>query len=253
MISGSDFYRIVPMNNQTAGGRTAEEVVRIGATVRRSIGPRSEFTHSLLMLLEEKGYGYAPRYLGLDESGREVLTYIEGEASHGEITWTDDQLVKVTQMLREFHDATAGSALADGREVVCHNDVAPWNTILKENTPVGFIDFDGAAPGRRADDLAYLLWTFLDLGNGAFSTDIQAARVKKLCDAYRFSNGKELINALLEQQERILLMREELVRNATTETERVFSNERIPRIRSEIAWVKKYRDTLENAVTPPKA
>src|SRR3989344_5020905 len=155
------------------GGRTATEVVRIENTVRRSVGPNSEFNHALLKLLEEKGFGHAPRFLGIDEKGREILTFMEGEVSHGEMSWTDEQLIRVVQMLKDFHDATAGSELTKGKEVVCHNDIAPWNTILENGVPTAFIDFDDVAPGNRADDLAYLLWTFLELGSD-MPADVQA-------------------------------------------------------------------------------
>ena len=91
-----------PSESLLAGGRTATEVVRIGNTVRRSVGPNSEFKHALLKLLEEKSFAHAPRFLGIDEKGREILTFMEGEVPHGEMSWTDDQLVKVVQMLKHM-------------------------------------------------------------------------------------------------------------------------------------------------------
>lgn len=226
------------------GGRTATEVVRIENTVRRSVGPNSEFNHALLKFLEEKSFGHAPRFLGIDEKGREILTFMEGEVSHGEMNWTDDQLVKVVQMLKDFHDATAGSEFAKGKEVVCHNDIAPWNTILENDVPTAFIDFDDVAPGNRADDLAYLLWTFLELGSNV-SADVQAGKIGKLCEIYGFTDRHKLIDAILEQQEKILAKREELAKSAETQEARKFSASRIDTIRSEIEWVKSNRDALE--------
>lgn len=227
------------------GGRTATEVVRIENTVRRSVGPNSEFNHALLKLLEEKGFGHAPRFLGIDEKGREILTFMEGEVPHGEMNWTDNQLVKVVQMLKDFHDATAGSELAKGKEVVCHNDIAPWNTILENDVPTAFIDFDDVAPGNRTDDLAYLLWTFLELGNNDVPADVQAKRIGKLSEVYGFTDKHKLIDALLEQQEKILAKREELAKSAETQEAREFSASRIDTIRSEIEWVKANRNILE--------
>ena len=234
------------LESQLIGGRTATEVTRIENTVRRSVGLNSEFNHALLKLLEEKDFGHAPRFLGIDEKGREVLTYMEGEVSHGEMSWTDDQLIKVVKMLKDFHDATAGSELAKGKEVVCHNDIAPWNTILENDAPKAFIDFDDAAPGNRADDLAYLLWTFLKLGSDV-PADIQAGKIRKLCGVYGFADKHKLIDAILEQQNKILAKREELAKNTPDQEAREFSASRIDLIRSEIEWVKANRSILEAA------
>ena len=78
-----------------SGGRTTTEIVRIGNTVRRPIGHNSEFTHTLLKLLERKRFDYSPRFLGIDEKGREILTFIKGSTPHENIKWTNDQLVTI--------------------------------------------------------------------------------------------------------------------------------------------------------------
>jgi hypothetical protein len=64
-----------------AGGDVTEGVVRLGDTVRRSAGPHSPVVHALLTHLESVGFEGAPRFLGIDGSGREVLSYIDGEVA----------------------------------------------------------------------------------------------------------------------------------------------------------------------------
>ena len=61
-----------------SGGRLTAGVVRVGDTVRRPTGPHSPFVHRLLRHLDAVGFEAAPRLLGVDEQGREVLSFIDG-------------------------------------------------------------------------------------------------------------------------------------------------------------------------------
>ncbi len=66
-------------------------------------------------------------------------------------------------MVREFHDLTAGTPLARGAEVVCHNDLSPKNTVYRGDDgavlmPAAFLDWDLAAPGERIHDVAHVCW-----------------------------------------------------------------------------------------------
>ena len=59
------------------GGITnAGLVSRVGDTVRRPWRPTSPATHALLDHLERVGFDGAPRFLGVDDRGREILSYI---------------------------------------------------------------------------------------------------------------------------------------------------------------------------------
>src|SRR4029450_3980440 len=92
-------------------GGTTSTVVRAGDTVRRNAGPWTPAVHALLRHLEYVGFTGAPRALGIDERGREVLSYLEGECGEYPLAphWvTDEALVAVATMLRRFHDAQYG-------------------------------------------------------------------------------------------------------------------------------------------------
>src|SRR3712207_5352286 len=60
------------------GRRTTEGVVRAGTTVRRPVGAHSGLAHQVLRLLETRGFEGAPRFLGIDGKGREILSFLEG-------------------------------------------------------------------------------------------------------------------------------------------------------------------------------
>lgn len=96
----------------------------------------------------------------------------------------DETLASAARLIRRYHDATAGSSLAAPEEVVCHNDLSPCNFALGDGEPVGIIDFDAAAPGRRLQDLGYAVFLWLNLGTDGPALREQARRIRVFCDAY---------------------------------------------------------------------
>lgn len=183
-------------------------VVRVGDTVRRPPGANDEFVGTLLRHLEGAGFDAAPRFLGLDEHGRLMLSFIEGEVPSDcrSSIWTDEQLAQSARLLRRFHDATHGAALAGGAEVVCHNDFGPWNLVWRDAAPIAVIDFDSAAPGRGLDDLGYAAWKFLNLGLIESPVREQRRRLAVLAASYGIRAVGELLVAIATAQRRMKLL-----------------------------------------------
>ncbi|WP_409250574.1 phosphotransferase [Bacillus sp. SCS-153A] len=163
-------------NEEVLTGGNVSNVFRSGNTVRRELKPDSSRTHQILRHLEDKGFSYAPRFLGIDDKGREILSFIEGEAGNYPLRtymWSDDALKEIARILRKYHDAVSDFPIPDDwtsldntpadKEVVCHNDFAIYNIIFHEEKPAGIIDFDLAAPGPRLWDIAYTLYTCVPL------------------------------------------------------------------------------------------
>ncbi|SFA89565.1 hypothetical protein SAMN02799634_102409 [Bacillus sp. UNCCL13] len=69
-------------NEELLAGGNVSKVYRTGNTVSRELKSNSKNIHALLKHLDKKGYDYSPKYLGIDEKGREVLSFIEGEAGN---------------------------------------------------------------------------------------------------------------------------------------------------------------------------
>ena len=195
-------------------------VWRRGATVRRSTGPWTPAVHGLLRHLEAVGFEGAPRVLGLDEQGREILTYLEGEVPvypTAPQLWSDAVLEEVAVLLRRLHDATVGweptssrwregAAAPEGGEVICHNDVAHYNLVFRAGRPVAFIDWDFAAPGPRAWDVAYAAYRFVPLspdqhavGLGAVLPVDRPWRLRRFCDAYGLADRAGLVDLILRR------------------------------------------------------
>lgn len=169
-----------------SGGRSTAGVVRVGNTVRRPIVRDATFGHDCLLYLEDVGFQHVPRFHGIDDEGREVLSFIHGTVPIDLGMYGDDQLAAAAHLLRRFHDATADmpSVRQGGFEVACHNDWAPTNTVFVENMPAAMIDFDTARPGERLWDLGYSAFTWLDLGNDEHDAGAQVRRLDVFATGY---------------------------------------------------------------------
>lgn len=78
--------------------------------------------------------------------------------------------------------------------MVCHDDLAPRNTVFREGRPVAFVDFDLASPAPPAWDVAHLAWQFVPLADdegcmrhGWTSPPDRPGRLRVLCDGYGLS------------------------------------------------------------------
>ena len=177
------------------GGLQTPGVFRVGNTVRRPMGPRAPFVHGLLRFLETVGFEGAPRVLGVDGEGREILSFVEGRVLHGHRP-SDAQLSKAAALIRRLHDATEGAVLAAGSEIVAHNDLGPHNTVFVGDEPVAFIDWEDAAPGTRLFDLANAVWGFADVGENGGPVAEQARRVRLMCDAYGWDDPRGILDEI---------------------------------------------------------
>jgi hypothetical protein len=144
------------------------QVVRIGDTVRRPQRSTSPATHALLRHLADVGFDGAPRFLGVDDRGREMLSYLPGTPvvpPYPDWALTDDALVSVAQLLHAYHRAVSSfdaaphawppsppAAHVEG--LVSHNDLNLDNVVFRDGRAVALIDFDLASPGSRLWDVA---------------------------------------------------------------------------------------------------
>jgi hypothetical protein len=185
------------------GGRQSEGVVRVGNSARRVPGRNAEYVRALLTHLRVEGFGEAPRWLGVDGRGRDILTFIIGDVAHGDARrLSDAQLASSACLIRRFHDATAGSHLAQGHEVVAHTDLGPHNTVFRGDDAVGLIDWDGAEAGTRLVDFAHAVWCFAPVGEEGGPLELQGHRIRLLCDAYGWDDAAEVVEEIAQRLQR---------------------------------------------------
>jgi hypothetical protein len=170
--------------------------------------------HALLRHLESAGFPESPRVLGIDERGREILSFIEGAGAEPQPwpAWTrsEDALSQMGDLLRRLHQAVRSfrpSADAVWRftsrelvagDIVCHNDIGPYNVVWRAGRIVGLIDWDVAGPARPLDDLAFAAWQWIPLHHPSVldpgwehPPDI-GRRLGLLCDVYGLEVGERL-------------------------------------------------------------
>ena len=208
----------VPLHGGTANrGR----VHRVGDTVRRPLRPTSAATHALLRHLEDVGFDGAPRVLDIDAAGREVLSYVPGEAMTAPAPgWglTDTALISVGRLLRRFHEAAAGfdpslhtwphaaPAPFDGPGMA-HNDPNLDNVVFRDGRAVALIDFDLAAPGAPIWDFAATARLWAPLCTPSDTSDArrfhELDRLRILADAYGLDKADRarLLMAVLHSHE----------------------------------------------------
>ncbi|WP_419912241.1 phosphotransferase [Hoeflea sp.] len=201
-----------------SGGNTNTGVVRVGDTVRRGISRSSNTVQQLLLHLEAKGFSGSPRFLGLDDKNREILTFVPGETGVEPTIWTTiDPLVETARMLRQYHDATIDLVAVEPHwkfehpkrsehEVICHNDFAPYNFVFSGDRPCAILDFDLAGPGPRIWDVAYAAYWMTPLSFNAADmvsfaeADITAGspRLKLFCKTYYIPPDRALTETVAD-------------------------------------------------------
>lgn len=187
-------------------GGLVSKPVRIDGHVHREAGPWTPAVHALLRHLEQAGFDGAPRVVGFDTVGREVLTYIEGEAGSLHFPSAllhEHGLMALGRFIRAFHDAVAtfvpasdavyriGERPLGPGEIVCHGDLGYWNTIWRGDDLVALIDWDTAEPAPPLRDVALAAMTTVPMHDDerairvGFSPPLdRRARLAALCAGY---------------------------------------------------------------------
>jgi hypothetical protein len=210
------------MKEEILKGGYLASAVRVGDTVRRQTGPWTASVHALLLHLENVGFEGAPRVQGVDDLGREVLTFIPGETlgtpPWPPWVWDDNVLRHTSVLLRRYHQAVASfrpskdsvwrftTGAPGPGEVICHNDVGPQNLVFREKRPVALVDWDWAEPAIPEWDLAHAAWLGVPLISpdscerlalrGA-SAEWQATRLGLLASAYGLTGELDLVKVVI--------------------------------------------------------
>lgn len=211
------------MSEQILPGGNTDGAVLIDGVIHKAASPSTPTVHALLRHLERSGIDGVPRALGFDERGRQMLSYLAGEAIGDRDQWppwayADLTLSQVGRWLRRIHDSTADfeppecetwfacPAWQPGM-IVGHQDAAPYNAAMDGDRLVGFFDWDTAGPSSRESDIAFsaLLWVPLTAaGKGeqldGEKIDDRSRRLHLLLDEYGYDGDRSAFGAVVVQR-----------------------------------------------------
>jgi hypothetical protein len=195
------------------GDGVTQGIVRIGDTVRRPLRPFTKTIQQYLTHLRQAGFEDAPAPLGIDDQGREVLSFVPGDVPREPLPSEcarEEVLVALARLVRRFHDAADGwvppsdaiwgslpaatRPLAN-QDLVGHCDYCPGNVVFRDGLPAALIDFDLARPTTRLHEVANALYWWaplldpLDRAPGFVDLDIPE-RVAVFVDAYGLGTGE---------------------------------------------------------------
>lgn len=207
---------VLDVVRQRLDGGNDGGAVRIGHTVRRQVRPWTPYVHELLRHLERKGFEGAPRVLGIDDEGREILTYIEGETMGSEVVWpwwtrTDESLVQVAEWTRAYHEAVADFVPSPGARwrmggrwapglIIAHNDASPFNAAWHDGRITGFFDWDFAGPVTPGSDVAWMAHGWVPLHarrtaelEGFTNFEERPRRLRLFLDTYGWTGSTDTV------------------------------------------------------------
>jgi Phosphotransferase enzyme family len=149
-------------------------LVLVDDTVRRPAGPWTSSVHDLLRYLRRSGFDAAPEPLGLDSTGREILTYLPGRDQGWPFLpeiLTDAGAQALGRLALLLRCALIGyvcppdarwqfrTGAPEPGESLQHGDLGPWNLLWGDSTEVaGVLDWDFAEPGDPWYDTGFLAW-----------------------------------------------------------------------------------------------
>jgi aminoglycoside phosphotransferase (APT) family kinase protein len=192
----------------------------------------------LLRWYERVGFDGAPRYLGIDEQGREILSFVEGDPAFAPVPSSDEVVAAIGRLLRRAHDAQAG--FAPRGLVIGHCDLFWPNVIFRDGLPATLIDWELARPVTPTLEIAMAAtyWAAVRIDEQLLEWGIplerRGERLRLLCDAYGLepSQRASLLDELIAyRRERV---EQGLWRGATP----------IEVIRANLRWTEEHAEEL---------
>jgi aminoglycoside phosphotransferase (APT) family kinase protein len=156
--------------------------------------------------IRAQGFSGVPRVIAADDAGQFVVEYIEGEVlGPPPYRLGEARARSAARLIRAFHDASEGTGLAGGYEIVMHGDLGPHNLVFRGEEAVAIIDWDEqVGPGTRANDLAHAIWCCADLLDDEIPGPEQRLLLEAMCNEYGGIPAHVVLDELAARFERAI-------------------------------------------------
>lgn len=232
----------------------------------RSRSARSGAAHAVLRHLEAQDFAGAPRFVDGDDTS-EVLSHVPGQSIPSSLEGfrDDDTLNTIARAIRALHLALGEfrpphgmtfprmPGAPEGGRFVCHNDLAPWNTIMHGKTFAGFIDWDLVTLASPAWDLAYAAWRFVPLYPDETSfgpVEQRGHRLNLFLDAYGLADEERsgFVDLVRRRQCSAYETVEQWGREGRAGFDRLFEQRLHVGALDDVAWIDSHGDELRRAI-----
>ena len=208
---------------------------------RRPVRQNTNLVQTVLDRLAKEGVTWAPRFISIDAQ-QEILSWLPGSPSND---WTNpDRLDQLTLIVRDLHDLTA--TMTDEGECIVHDDLQPRNVVVDGDT-LGLIDWEQVRPGRRAEDLAQICWSFAGPDTNETVAEV-GSRWRRILDCYGALDRTEVIPVALAKIRQCIqdIERESRIGSASHQlmVERGDHND----LQANLEWIELHETTLVEAI-----
>ncbi len=124
--------------------------------------------------------------------------------------------------------------------VLCHDDLSPCNVVFRDDRPWVIIDWDGVHPDERWQDLTYILWLWINIGDHRRKRNI-VSRMNKALNVYGADEKtkQDFSDKLVQRMMRVL----DETDVSRTDYERVREW-----VKDSIRWVEKNKNAIKNEI-----
>lgn len=183
-------------------GRSGMKVYRDNDYVYKPTNNIQNLMTKLLNEFDKENFKYHQSLIETKDNYNK-FTYIKGYNPNDIGRTTNEQFYEVMNILRDFHGISQNIASVDN--VICHGDLSPNNSVFDGDKIVGIIDYDSLYEGSKFEDIAYLIFTWLDIGDSYRDFRKLIPVIKKGIEIYglKESECKDFSKKLLNRAEMI--------------------------------------------------